>query len=122
MNLEPISIGLHKILANLEFTYCFIKSHVKPTAAKALLAQSESSKMNTEEESFIKKTLDEDDQFEDFPVDTWPDSETVKAAGLTENLWEENWDDVDVDDNFTANLKEELEKHKQQQQQQQQQQ
>ncbi|KAK5960993.1 proteasome regulatory particle lid subunit SEM1 PWA37_001516 [Arxiozyma heterogenica] len=82
----------------------------------------ESSKMNTEEESFIKKTLDEDDQFEDFPVDTWPDSETVKAAGLTENLWEENWDDVDVDDNFTANLKEELEKHKQQQQQQQQQQ
>ena len=79
----------------------------------------ESSNMNTEKESFIKRALDEDDQFEDFPVDTWPDSETVKAAGLTENLWEENWDDVDVDDDFTAKLREELENHKQQQQQQQ---
>ena len=78
----------------------------------------ESSNMNTEKESFIKRALDEDDQFEDFPVDTWPDSETVKAAGLTENLWEENWDDVDVDDDFTAKLREELENHKQQQQQQ----
>ena len=79
----------------------------------------ESSNMNTEKESFIKRALDEDDQFEDFPVDTWPDSETVKAAGLTENLWEENWDDVDVDDDFTTKLREELENHKQQQQQQQ---
>lgn len=79
----------------------------------------ESSNMSTEKESFIKRALDEDDQFEDFPVDTWPDSETVKTAGLTENLWEENWDDVDVDDDFTAKLREELENHKQQQQQQQ---
>lgn len=72
-------------------------------------------KETTTNEALIKKTLDEDDQFEDFPVDTWPDSETIKNSGLADNLWEENWDDVDVDDDFTANLKQELEKHKQQQ-------
>ncbi|CAL9730790.1 26S proteasome complex subunit Sem1p [Monosporozyma unispora] len=75
----------------------------------------ESTPANGTNEALIKKTLDEDDQFEDFPIDTWPDSETVKAAGLADNLWEENWDDVDVDDDFTANLKQELENHKQQQ-------
>lgn len=81
------------------------------------ISTKESTPVVDNNEALIKKTLDEDDQFEDFPIDTWPDSETVKATGLADNLWEENWDDVDVDDDFTANLKKELETHKQQQQQ-----
>ncbi|SCV06116.1 LANO_0H22452g1_1 [Lachancea nothofagi CBS 11611] len=61
-----------------------------------------------------KKTLEEDDEFEDFPVDTWPDSETVKeASNVQSNLWKEDWDDVEVDDDFTKELRSELEKHKQ---------
>lgn len=59
-----------------------------------------------------KKTLEEDDEFEDFPVDTWPDSETLReASDVQTNLWKEDWDDVEVDDDFTKELKAELEKH-----------
>ncbi|SCU85785.1 LAME_0D02784g1_1 [Lachancea meyersii CBS 8951] len=61
-----------------------------------------------------QNTLEEDDEFEDFPVDTWADSETVKEApDVPTNLWKEDWDDVEVDDDFTKELKAELEKHKQ---------
>lgn len=61
-----------------------------------------------------KKTLEEDDEFEDFPVDTWPTEDTLRSArnGQT-NLWEEDWDDVEVDDDFTKELKAELQKNKQ---------
>ncbi|KAM3162136.1 26S proteasome complex subunit SEM1 [Lachancea thermotolerans] len=61
-----------------------------------------------------KKTLEEDDEFEDFPVDTWPDSETLReASDVQTNLWKEDWDDVEVDDDFTKELKAELQKHSQ---------
>ena len=47
-----------------------------------------------------------------FPVDTWPDSETLReASDVQTNLWKEDWDDVEVDDDFTKELKAELEKH-----------
>lgn len=62
----------------------------------------------------IKKTLEEDDEFEDFPVDSWPASQTLKESTSADiNLWEEDWDDVEVDDDFTRELRAELEKHKQ---------
>ncbi|KAH3900237.1 proteasome regulatory particle lid subunit SEM1 SCDLUD_003208 [Saccharomycodes ludwigii] len=65
------------------------------------------------EKVLVKKTLEETDEFEDFPVDSWPDNETVKevifnASNNTNSLWEEDWDDVEVDDDFTRKLKEEL--------------
>lgn len=64
-----------------------------------------------------KKTLEEDDEFEDFPVDTWPEDNRLKNAHNGQaNLWEEDWDDVEVDDDFTKELKAELERNKQQQQ------
>lgn len=60
-----------------------------------------------------KKTLEEDDEFEDFPVDSWP-ANTIQNDGeeIQNSLWEENWDDVEVEDNFTNELKAELEKYK----------
>ncbi|KAK0542968.1 hypothetical protein OC846_006571 [Tilletia horrida] len=80
--------------------------------------------------------LDEDDEFDDFPVQDWPDSDTVlhatKAAaaaaqssnsgggaGLSmvggqsssgDHLWEDNWDDDDVEDEFSKALRAEVEK------------
>lgn len=64
-----------------------------------------------------KKTLEEDDEFEDFPVDTWPANDSLRNThnGQT-NLWEEDWDDVEVEDDFTKELKAELERNRQQQQ------
>ncbi|KAL2203853.1 hypothetical protein CC79DRAFT_1400114 [Sarocladium strictum] len=58
--------------------------------------------------------LGEDDEFEDFPVDSldWPDEQTEAAqrSGDTKHLWEESWDDDDTTDDFSTQLKEELKK------------
>lgn len=58
--------------------------------------------------------LEEDDEFEDFPVEDWPAEETESAnqqQGTTaDHLWEESWDDDDTSDDFSAQLREELKK------------
>ncbi|KAK4238999.1 DSS1/SEM1 family-domain-containing protein [Achaetomium macrosporum] len=56
--------------------------------------------------------LEEDDEFEDFPVDDWEAEETEAAggSGATQHLWEESWDDDDTSDDFSTQLKEELKK------------
>ncbi|KAH7357749.1 DSS1/SEM1 family-domain-containing protein [Plectosphaerella cucumerina] len=56
--------------------------------------------------------LGEDDEFEDFPVDDWAEEETEATGGTaaTQHLWEESWDDDDTNDDFSAQLKEELKK------------
>ncbi|KAL1842357.1 hypothetical protein VTJ49DRAFT_5525 [Mycothermus thermophilus] len=65
-------------------------------------------------------SLEEDDEFEDFPVEGlfspfrhWDQEETEAGAGAgdaTQHLWEESWDDDDTSDDFSTQLKEELKK------------
>lgn len=57
----------------------------------------------------IIKSLEEDDEFEDFQAEDWTQQETVGVEGQ-KALWVEDWDDNDVDDNFSKELKEELSK------------
>nr|XP_048305494.1 26S proteasome complex subunit SEM1-like [Myodes glareolus] len=51
--------------------------------------------------------LEEDDEFEEFPAEDW--------AGLDEDedahVWEDNWDDDNVEDDFSNQLRAELEKN-----------
>ncbi|KAL4989708.1 DSS1/SEM1 family-domain-containing protein [Aspergillus falconensis] len=56
--------------------------------------------------------LEEDDEFEDFPVDDWPENETEQATanGNNVHLWEESWDDDDAAEDFSKQLREELKK------------
>jgi 26 proteasome complex subunit DSS1 len=57
--------------------------------------------------------LGEDDEFEDFPVEDWPEDQTEAAQGRSgeaKHLWEESWDDDDTTDDFSTQLKEELKK------------
>jgi len=61
--------------------------------------------------------LEEDDEFEEFPVQDWDDTETElgKLSGLqpgvamsgSDRLWEDNWDDDDVEDDFSLQLRKE---------------
>jgi len=53
--------------------------------------------------------LEQDDEFEDFPVDDWTQEET-EVPGDNTHLWEESWDDDDTSEDFSAQLKEELKK------------
>ncbi|EIN09772.1 hypothetical protein PUNSTDRAFT_86232 [Punctularia strigosozonata HHB-11173 SS5] len=64
--------------------------------------------------------LEEDDEFEEFPVQDWDDSETDlkhlggAAPGAAQSggnkLWEDNWDDDDIEDEFSMQLRNELAK------------
>ncbi|KXL48085.1 hypothetical protein M433DRAFT_2998 [Acidomyces richmondensis BFW] len=54
--------------------------------------------------------LEEDDEFEDFPVEDWAKEEEVGAQANNTHLWEESWDDDDTTDDFSVQLKEELRK------------
>nr|QBM06237.1 26s proteasome complex subunit DSS1 [Brachionus koreanus] len=53
--------------------------------------------------------LEEDDEFEEFEAEDW--NEAAKESEDTEaNLWEDNWDDDNIEDDFTIQLRNELEK------------
>jgi len=66
--------------------------------------------------------LEEDDEFEEFAVADWDDSKTdlahlggaqpgaAKSGG--DKLWEDNWDDDDIEDEFSVQLRNELAKTK----------
>ncbi|KIV89015.1 hypothetical protein PV10_08634 [Exophiala mesophila] len=53
--------------------------------------------------------LEEDDEFEDFPVEDWSQEDT-EVPGGSSHLWEESWDDDDENEDFSKQLKEELKK------------
>ncbi|RMZ87519.1 hypothetical protein DV736_g5251, partial [Chaetothyriales sp. CBS 134916] len=53
--------------------------------------------------------LEEDDEFEDFPVEDWPQEDT-EVPGSTTHLWEESWDDDDENEEFSKQLRDELDK------------
>lgn len=65
--------------------------------------------MAEKEEDKVIKTLEEDDEFEDFPEDSnWSNDSNAQLNAA--NLWEEDWDDDDAKDEFSEKLREELEK------------
>ncbi|KAF1816788.1 hypothetical protein P152DRAFT_504298 [Eremomyces bilateralis CBS 781.70] len=55
-------------------------------------------------------SLEEDDEFEDFPVEDWTEEDTELPGENQQHLWEESWDDDGATDDFAAQLKEELKK------------
>lgn len=48
--------------------------------------------------------LEEDDEFEDFPVEDWTEEET-QIPGGNAHLWEESWDDDDTNEDFAVQLR-----------------
>ncbi|KAF7327430.1 hypothetical protein MKEN_00320900 [Mycena kentingensis (nom. inval.)] len=66
--------------------------------------------------------LEDDDEFEEFPAADWDDGQTdlahlggaapgaAKSGG--DKLWEDNWDDDDIEEEFSAQLRSELSKSK----------
>ncbi|KAK1227687.1 hypothetical protein PQX77_009312 [Marasmius sp. AFHP31] len=66
--------------------------------------------------------LEEDDEFEEFAAADWDDSQTDMGALVAggqapgapksggDKLWEDNWDDDDIEDDFSVQLRNELAK------------
>ncbi|CDY39298.1 hypothetical protein BRARA_G02588 [Brassica rapa] len=65
-------------------------------------------KATTEE---VKMDLfEDDDEFEEFEInEDWVEKEEVKEVG---QQWEDDWDDDDVNDDFSLQLRKELESDK----------
>ncbi|GCE98882.1 hypothetical protein ZYGM_001722 [Zygosaccharomyces mellis] len=57
----------------------------------------------SEKQEQPRRTLEEDDEFEDFPVDSWNQEENLKETAST-NLWEEDWDDVEREEKHRCTL------------------
>ncbi|XP_052871329.1 26S proteasome complex subunit SEM1 [Anopheles bellator] len=53
--------------------------------------------------------LEEDDEFEEFPAEDWAGN---KEDEEELSVWEDNWDDDNVEDDFNQQLRAQLEKHK----------
>nr|QGW56754.1 26S proteasome complex subunit SEM1-like protein [Halichondria panicea] len=51
--------------------------------------------------------FEEDDDFEEFPAEDWDERE---EDGTDKQLWEDNWDDDNVEDDFSCQLRAELER------------
>ncbi|GAA5874684.1 hypothetical protein JCM8547_003955 [Rhodosporidiobolus lusitaniae] len=74
--------------------------------------------------------LQEDDEFEEFPVEDWDQKDTygaklaeggagskgTDAAKALDSLWEDDWDDDEVGDDFSVQLRGELLKQQDQMQ------
>ncbi|KAF7799794.1 hypothetical protein EIP86_011036 [Pleurotus ostreatoroseus] len=83
-------------------------------------ATSTVSETHKEDEQPALGILEEDDEFEEFAVTDWDDSKThlsdlkgtapgaAKSGG--DKLWEDNWDDDDIEDDFSVQLRSELTK------------
>jgi len=76
-----------------------------PPAAKATTTDKNVESKDTKPAA----ALEEDDEFEDFPVENWTQEE-AEVPGDNTHLWEESWDDDDTSEDFSAQLKEELKK------------
>ncbi|KAK7461992.1 hypothetical protein VKT23_008423 [Stygiomarasmius scandens] len=94
------------------------------SAASTSKAKPEEKPTNAEEKKQDARphlgVLEEDDEFEEFAAADWDDSQTdlahlggaapgaAKSGG--DKLWEDNWDDDDVEDEFSVQLRNELAK------------
>ncbi|OKL60064.1 hypothetical protein UA08_04472 [Talaromyces atroroseus] len=85
-------------------------------SASTTKADANSSQQPTQQKQ-TPQVLEEDDEFEDFPVEDWSQEETEQGQGSTAangtnntHLWEESWDDDDESEDFSKQLREEMKK------------
>jgi len=53
--------------------------------------------------------LEEDDEFEEFPVEDWVSKQKDEQDI---SVWEDNWEDDNIEDDFNKQLRAQLEKQK----------
>lgn len=68
----------------------------------------ENKKKEVETKPPLIEAIEEDDEFEEFDPCKWDaDDENAEDA----QQWQDNWDDDDIEDDFTKNLRAELSKN-----------
>ncbi|CAG7921921.1 unnamed protein product [Penicillium olsonii] len=74
-----------------------------------IMSNATQNKEPTEQPPTKPQVLEEDDEFEDFPIEDWPQEEAEQTTGSaanggSEHLWEESWDDDDAAEDFSKQL------------------
>ena len=54
--------------------------------------------------------FEDDDEFEEFENEVWDDAD--EGTGALQQQWEDDWDDDDVTDDFSVQLKKEIDAEK----------
>jgi 26 proteasome complex subunit DSS1 len=72
--------------------------------AQATVSDSKSTEQPLNADQKKPAVLEEDDEFEDFPVEDWTEEETQIPNGNA-HLWEESWDDDDTNEDFAVQLR-----------------
>merc|ERR1712035_47518 len=72
------------------------------TSKKNIMADS---KLKVEKQHDLG-VLEEDDEFEEFPAEDW---KQVNDDEKVDEVWEENWEDDNIEDDFSIQLRAELE-------------
>ncbi|KAJ7746360.1 DSS1/SEM1 family-domain-containing protein [Mycena metata] len=97
-----------------------MSSAASNTASSSKPAETKTAEKPKEARQAQLGVLEEDDEFEEFPVADWDDAQTdlahlggsapgaAKSGG--DKLWEDNWDDDDIEDEFSVQLRNELTK------------
>lgn len=79
-------------------------SKLQPTNDSTPNAAGANAAANAADTQKQSTALEEDDEFEDFPVEDWGEEET-SGQGADAHLWEESWDDDDENEDFSKVLK-----------------
>lgn len=78
-----------------------------------MASKGQKDKKETEKKKEVEKksdlgALEEDDDFEEFPTEDWKEDQE-NADDL--HVWEDDWDDDNVEDDFSQQLRAELQKN-----------
>lgn len=57
------------------------------------------------QEKFILQFLEEDDEFEEFNVESWDAVSSQEALQEANKLWRDDWNDDEINDEFVDNLR-----------------
>merc|ERR1711884_933525 len=101
------SLRKHRVLGAKSILGIFLQFPVKSSVTMSDKEKDkEKEKEKTESKPGDLGLLEEDDEFEEFPAEDWTNREEDPSDV---NVWEDNWDDDNVEDDFSVQLKSELE-------------
>merc|ERR1711953_637838 len=86
---------------------CFRKiiTSLELVITHSLVTMADTSKAEDKKKTVDLGLLEEDDEFEEFPAEEW-DKKDEDATDV--NVWEDNWDDDTIEDDFAVQLRSEL--------------
>ncbi|KAF8399275.1 hypothetical protein HHK36_015140 [Tetracentron sinense] len=83
-----------------------LEIYVKQMVGRFLRAREMATEPKVVTEDAKIDLFEDDDEFEEFETEEWDDKEEGKEAT---QQWEDDWDDDDVNDDFSLQLRRELE-------------